>query len=73
MLIRTQLRKYYFPSDPFVSSSLGIPSDFVGWLDPTRSDGIRYRIDTPGMFILKKQYMIQIIYVHENKERKIIK
>ena len=26
----------------------GIPSDFVGSLDPTRSDRIRYRIDAPG-------------------------
>jgi hypothetical protein len=34
--------------------------DFVGWLDPTRSDQIRYRIDGPGQMIY---YQISMLIV----------
>ena len=30
-------------------SAPGFRSDFVGWSDPTRSDGVRYRIHWPGI------------------------
>ena len=36
------------PSDPLVIPSPEFRSDFVGWSDPTRSDGTGYRIHGPG-------------------------
>ncbi len=36
------------PPGSEVFSLPGIRSDFIGWSDPTRSDRIQYRIDSPG-------------------------
>jgi hypothetical protein len=50
------------PSPGNLQESIRNQSNSVEWLNPTRSDRIRYRIDGPGyVFVINENLMDQIV------------